>query len=164
MHPTDKIWMFSRHEEDPAYDDLGVEIKWITVTSELVDTDIDLSKLRDSLVIFDDCDNLQDRKLSNFIHKLVNDIISNGRKFGIYCLYIGHQIMNYQKTRDILNEANKVIFYNVGPNSQVRKFLEKYGDLNKGQIEKIFSLPSRWIGISQTIPQYIIHEKGIFLL
>lgn len=169
MFPKRRVILISRHEGEKAYE----KIKHTALPIELFqrskgdDEDyepLDLPDIADSLVVFDDTDNIQDKKISNAILKLNEDIISNGRKYGIHVLTLAHQLMNYKITRNQLNEANRVVFFNTGSTYHIENFLKKYAGLNKGNIEKIKRVPSRWTMISMGHPMYVLHEHGIFLV
>ena len=172
MFPYNPIWIFARQEADPAFD--GLKRHEIVVDSSIPESqqDIDdilsgaisLDQLANSLVIFDDMDNLQEGKLLKAVHKLMNDVVTNGRKKDIHMIYISHLILNYQQTRIILNEANKVFFFPGCGSRQIEAFLKTYASMKAAEIQRIVSLKSRWVMLSRKVPRYIIYEKGIFLL
>jgi Cdc6-like AAA superfamily ATPase len=164
MYPDNEIFLISRHEEDSVYDSVINDLSHIVVNGQLLDYEIELKDLTNSLVIFDDVDNLQDAKVSKKVHQLVDDLISNGRKYGIYVLYLGHQLSNYSKTRNIINEANKVFFFPGTSTYHVREFLQKKVGLEKGPIKKIMDLKSRWVCLNIMMPYNVIHENGVFII
>jgi hypothetical protein len=162
LYPDSMIHLFARQEDDPAFD--GIELEEILVDESILERTITLDDLENSLVIFDDMDNLQDKKLLTYIHKLVNDVMSNGRKKNIYIIYISHLLMNYGQTRVVLNEANKVVFYNGVGSRQNKNFLKTYAGMEKNEVDFLTDLASRWVCLVRKFPRYVIHEKGIFLL
>lgn len=163
MYPDRKIYLISRHEEENAYRE--IEHKAIPLDSFAnAETTPTIESLAGSLVVFDDCDNIIDKPISLAIKKMCDDIISNGRKYGIYAIWLNHQLMEYSKTRNLLNEANKVIFFNSGNNYHIQQYLHRYVGVSKENMKKILALPSRWTMICLTLPSYILHEHGAFLL
>ena len=72
--------------------------------------------------------------------------------------------MDYKATRNLLNESNKVIFFNSGSNYHITRYLKTYCGLDPQTIKKITALKSRWTMISQSIPSYILHEHGLFMI
>lgn len=172
IFPDRQVWLFAREDDDPAFS--GLTRNQITVDESLpeYEQDVDdilnqritLDQLSDSLVIFDDMDNLQNKKLLINIHKLMGDIVTNGRKKNIHVIYISHLLMNYQQTRVINNESNKVFFFPGAGTSQIEKFLKSYASMKAGEIDRIIKLKSRWIMLHKSIPRYVMYQKGIFLL
>lgn len=166
MFPEKKIYLISRHDDEKTYSAIPHTPVPIDTFQDM-DSDnkpIDLPDLANSLVVFDDCDNIQDKKISIAIKKLSDDIVSNGRKYGIYTIWLNHQLMEYTKTRNLLNEANKTVFFNSGSNYHVKQYLLRYVGLNLEQIAKILAIRSRWTMIALTLPMYILHEHGAYLL
>lgn len=176
MYPENKVFTFLR-QEDPVYEDIprqeicfsppddpSLLKEWQEDLANLLSGSIDLDQLEDSLVIFDDCDNIQDKKQLQAVHKLMNDVATNGRKRNIYCIYISHLLMNYAQTRVMLNEANKVFFFPQCGTRQIETFLKTYGGMKTKQAEAIANIKSRWVMLSMRFPRYIIHAKGMFML
>lgn len=162
MHPKRKIYIFTKHEKEKAYKNIPhIEI---TCDDDMVKDEIKVTDFRKSLVIFDDCDHIQDKKISQNIRRFNNDLITTGRKYDIHTITLQHQLMDYKETRNLLNEANKVIFFNSASNYHVVRYLKVYVGLNPEQIKKITGLKSRWTMISLSIPTYVLHEHGIFIL
>jgi len=162
MFPKNKVFLFSRHEGEPTYKD--VPHTAIKLNEELETTPIDLPELANSLVVFDDTDNLQDKKVSKAIAKLNDDIISNGRKYGIHSLTLAHQLLNHFKSRNILNETNRTVFFNSGTTFHIKNYLQKYIGLELKKVKKILAVPSRWTLISNGMPVYVLHQRGAFIV
>jgi len=181
MFPKNDIIMFTVHDSDPAY--AGIDIKKVmldeklinpkvTVVTDpktgaetLIDDSITLEMLSNSLVIFDDSDSLENKQISKYVTGLVNNIINNGRHYGIHCIYLAHMLMNYAATRLILAEANKVVFFINGPSFQNDNFLKKYASMDKYGIEKVNNLKSRWAAYFMTSrPTMMLHEHGAFII
>jgi hypothetical protein len=167
MFPDNQIVLISRHDDDETYED-GVEMDHLLADENLLEEDFSLENLRDKLLIFDDMDNLPPNSpISKYVQRLVDDLVCNSRKYNVYIIYISHMIMNYGKTRSILNEANKVIIFPSNSIAANVGFMKKYGGFTKEQINKVNKLKgiSRWACICRScIPAYVVHEKGIFLV
>ncbi len=162
MFPKRKIYIFTKHDKEKAYKNIPhIEI---TCDDEMVKGEINVKDFYKSLVIFDDCDHIQDKKISTNIRRFNNDLITTGRKYNIHTITLQHQLMDYKETRNLLNEANKVIFFNSASNYHVTRYLKVYVGLDPQQIKKITGLKSRWTMISLSLPTYVLHEHGIFLL
>lgn len=165
LFPRNKIIIFSVHEKDNAYDGvkrlLRVDLKDETMTDSIME----VQKFKNTLVIFDDCDRIQDKKLKAYIDSLELDLLTNGRKYGIYMLTLSHMLMNYKATREKINECSRVIMFGQsGSKYHITRFLKIHGGLSKAQIKRVFELPSRWFCISVNYPNYILYDTGVYLL
>lgn len=162
MFPDRRIILFSRHTAEPAYEEIPHQA--IELNEELLEQPIELKEIENALVVFDDTDNLQDRRIKKALQLLNDDIISNGRKYNIHCLTLAHQLLNYKESRNLLNEANRVIFFNNGTTFHIKNYLTKYAGVDAQMVRKILGLKSRWTLVSLGYPMYILHEHGAFLL
>ena len=159
--PKRRVIMFSRHVEDPAY--AGLPVMYIPAKPDLADEELDLTDIKDSLVIFDDCDNLQDKKLTKYIDKLNGDIISNGRKYNIHTAWLCHMLFNGYKTRQLLLEANKVVFFQTGQNYHYSRYLREHVGVEKHRRDKILATKTRWVCMSLCMPVFVITENQVFV-
>jgi molybdopterin converting factor small subunit len=179
MFPNKPIILFCRRADDPAYDDvprteivldsteLAAKGKTIEdITDQIAESSKSIRNFANSLVIFDDVDNLTDKKLLRAVHALCADLLSNGRKEGISVIYVSHIMLNAHQTRAILNEASKVYFFPQSSGTRgIGRFLKEYAGLENDQVKEILSIDdSRWVMISRVAPRYIASEKSIFLL
>lgn len=160
-HP---IVLFSRVEEDECLD--GFNPLRIPITDELKEDPIDLNELSDSMVIFDDVDQINNKnKLKDYVIGLRDQILEEGRHKNIYCCTTSHQMTNYKATRIPLTEASHCVFFpRCGAAHAVKYFLNKYIGLDKEQLAKIMNLPSRWICLKKTYPMLVMYEQGAYLL
>lgn len=162
IFPDRKVYLFTRRPDDIAYN--GVEIdEEIIVNEDVMNSGLTYEKLDNSLAIFDDLDNLTNESVYSWVHGLINESLSCGRKDNIHVIYISHLTTDYKRTRVVLNEADKVIFYNGGPKYQNREFLKRYEGLDTDQVSLLLSLDG-WVCVSRSIPMYVIHQHGIFML
>lgn len=160
-HPDGDVWIFVRTKEDPAFS--GVDYNEVEV-DKVQDLDFDLKDFTNTLCIFDDMDNLPSKDKKKAIHLLINDLITNGRKLGIYTMYLSHTLMRGAETKIINNEANKVVIFNGAGDRQNLKFLQEYAGMQLNEARMIASLPSRWVCLQRSVPRYLVHEKGLILL
>jgi len=163
MFKDNEIYLFSSVEEDESLD-VNDPIR-ILLDADLMQNPVQASELQDSVVIFDDTDTIRNKYLRESIHAMRDEILEIGRHFNTRMLITSHLMMNYKETRRVLNEATTVVFFpKSGTTHQIKRFLATYAGLEKDQIKKILKLPSRWIALYKTYPQYIVHEGGAFLL
>jgi len=160
IFPDRKIYLFSRHQDEKTYND--IQHIAIELNEELIEDPIDVSELENSLVVFDDTDNLATKRLNDALKLLNNDLITNGRKYGIHVLTLAHQLLDYQKTRNLLNEANKVVFFNNGSSYHINRYLKTYAGLAPDEIADLLRTVkgSRWTMFHTGNPTYILHQHG----
>jgi len=183
MFPKNDIYLFTKHESEVAYKDLDhteilcTDLKNIDNEPASSEDDEDeplgpsepsnplqITKFSNSLVIFDDCDHIQDKDISKRLSAFNNDLITAGRKYGIYVVTLMHQLMDYKATRNLLNESNKVFFFNSSSSYHITRYLKTYAGLSPEVIKKIMRLKSRWSMLYLGTPGYLLHEHGIFII
>ncbi len=124
-----------------------------------------MEKMRDSMVIFDDVDQIHETKTRKKIYNCINEILCNGRHFDIDLIVTNHHLSDYRNTRTILNESNSItIFPRSGCSHQIEHVLKNYVGLSKDQIEKIKNLPSRWVTIFKRFPLCVLYSSGVYIL
>ncbi len=163
MFPKNKIFLFSTHDGEKAYQ-IHKGIIQIKLNNEILNENITLKDLQNSLCIFDDADNLQSKSIQHYINQLNSDLIANGRKYNIHVLTLCHQLMDYSKTRLLLIEANKVIFFLHNGKYHIQRYLKVYAGLDQNQIRQIMRLKSRWVCLNTGFPNYYISQHEIALI
>ena len=162
MYPKRNVFLISTHEEEKAYKILP--INQIPLDETFLTSPPTLTNLQQSLVVFDDTDNLQDKSLQHAVQSLNNDLLANGRKYEIHVITLAHQLMDYSRSRTLLNEANRVVFFNGGSAYHVQRYLKVYAGLQPKQIRRILDSRSRWTCMGLTIPNYVITEHEVYVL
>jgi hypothetical protein len=169
MFPNNDAILFSRVKKDKNFKDIKKIIR-VKLDDNILNDPIDPKKeLIRSITIFDDIETM-DKNMQKYLENLRNDIIKNGRDQegignDIYCICTNHQVTDYSKTRDLLNEATSLtIFPKSGSTYGIKRALKSYFGLDNNQIHKILNLPSRWVSIYSSYPQYVLYEKGAYLL
>ena len=164
-----KIYVFSDVEADPSIDDVFKGKKNMirfSLDAELLDKDpIEPKLFKDSICVFDDIDSIQNPKILKYVQTLRDSILKRGRHENITCLITSHLLTNYKDTRIILNECNNIVlFCRAGSTYSIKYFLQKYIGLDKNEIHKVLNLPSRWVSINKNANQYVLYEKGAFII
>jgi hypothetical protein len=127
----------------------------------LLNNPISVEEFQDSLVVFDDCESIKDKKMLRYIEWLRDSILETGRHYNVRMIWISHLISNYSSTRRLLNESTSVVVF---PRSgsgvyQIKKFLTNQCGLSKNEIRKFLSQESRWCAVYRTYPQFVLSEK-----
>lgn len=170
VYPNKPIYIFSRTDarKDPAYKHLR-PIQ-IDVDETLLEDPIDITdEIREggALMIFDDCGTIQNDKLRKEVEKLMSDAMEVGRKLNCNMIITNHLVIPNEKkfARTVLNEFNTLtVFPKSGSAQQIRYALKTYIGLSNKQIDDILGLKSRWVRVSKTYPQYVLYDKGAYIL
>jgi len=177
IYPNNKIYMFSAVPTDPAFErfeDNGPKKTRGKMTRIILDADylldiqggegLTVDDLKDSAVIFDDVDVIPDKKIHEHVIDLRSRCLEIGRHYKITTCCTTHQLCNYKATKILLQEATKVVvFPKSGSTYHIKRFLKEYCGMNQKQIERVIQLPSRWVLVSKTYPQYILYRDGVYL-
>lgn len=169
IFPEKELLIFSRTDmkNDNALKDLGGS--QITINDKLIEEPIDIEKELSGgcIVLFDDCNTIQNEGIKKAVEKLMSDIMEVGRKLDIAIIMTNHLVQPNERKfgRTVLNELQTLtIFPKSGSASQITTALQKYFGLDTKKIKEILNLPSRWVQISKTYPMYAIHEGGALML
>jgi len=158
------IYLFSSLDEDESLDDEKLEIQRIMVGKNLVDEFLPTDEFKNSIVIFDDIDNISDKKVRESVYAILNNILEIGRHSNTSVLITNHLTTNGKDTRRIFNEAHAVVFFPfAGSGKGLRYMTEVYLGLDKNQMKKIRSTKSRWCCVFKNYPPAIMTEKDLWL-
>jgi energy-coupling factor transporter ATP-binding protein EcfA2 len=165
IFPKNDIYLISGLNKDATLDSLPY-IQRVKINSFLVDPPV-LEEWSDSLVIFDDYENLEsvNKPLYKVIIGLINTLASTGRHSRTRMIHISHKFTNYSYTRLLLEEATmNVIFTSSASNKSLELLLCKNGNLDKKTLHMIKKIKSRWIAYYRHAPNYFISEHDIWLM
>lgn len=169
MYPDNPIYMFSRKKEDPSIDQF-VDVERFDIDDDLVNDPIDFVEelVADNdgcLVIFDDCNTLQDKKIKEACLALQNDCLEVGRDKKVNMVVTSHKLSDHKNTKTILSECHYII---VNPSAAPRVLqytLSEHVGLSNKQINRIKKLKkkTRWVAIYKDHPTHVIYEKGAYI-
>lgn len=169
IFPEKELFIFSRTNagNDPALVKLGG--RQVEIGEKLVTNPINIEKQLKGgcIILFDDCNTIQNEKFKKAVDKLMEDIMETGRKMDITTIITNHLVIPNEKkfARTVLNEIHSMTFFpKSGSSQQIRYALKTYFGLNNKQIDELLALPSRWVTISKQYPMFVLHEKGGFIL
>ena len=159
----DRLVILITKEEDQAFNGLKTKRCKLDILTE---DPLELENLEDNcLVLFDDVEGMTNKKLYKNVTNLMKEIIESGRKKNIYCIITSHLINDHHRTRSVINELHKVVLFPAGSSAgHIDYFLDKHMGLTKEQIKKIHKTKGRYVLISNTVPQYVLSSKSIYLL
>jgi adenosyl cobinamide kinase/adenosyl cobinamide phosphate guanylyltransferase len=162
LYPKAKFYVFSRLSEDPVIDRLNPHR--VVIDQTLIEEPIDIEQeVEDgAIILFDDIDTIQDKKLQLVVNKLKADILEIGRHLNIQCVITSHLINPNERSaaRTLLNEMQTLtIFPRSGSTYQMEYVLKRYFGFSPKQIKHILEMNSRWVTIFKNYPQCILSEQ-----
>ncbi len=162
IFPKAKVIVFSRLGEDEALDDIK-GLHRVTIDEGLIEEPIDITEEVEpnSIILFDDIDTIQNKKLQLAVNKLKQDILEIGRHMAIACVITSHLINPNERAaaRTLLNEMQTLtVFPKSGSAYQIKYALKQYFGLSPKQIDQILAIPSRWVTLFKNYPQIVLSE------
>ena len=163
IYPKRDIFLVSALGDDKGSIDKVKGLKRIKLNDDFLNDTIDISELKDSLVIFDDVDSLKSVK-KKAVWNLMNDVLTMGRHHNISCLITYHVITAGLDTKIILNESHFIVcFPSTMGNGAARYLFDKYLGLDNKEIKRIKKLKTRWVCVMKSYPKVIISQKEMFI-
>ena len=162
--PKRPVYLFSSLTDDKTLDSVKY-LKRIKLSPELISDDLGAADFKDSLVIFDDTDCLQDKRMKLKITGILNAILETGRHFNTSVIYTSHLATAGNDTKRILNECNSITIFPSSLGGRALKYLlESYLGLDKHQMKKIKKAESRSVTICKTFPMIVLEEHAAYLV
>jgi len=167
QYPKATILLFSSKLDDETLDSIKQIIR-VSIDEDILHNPFTLqeisSKSKPTLCIFDDIEDFAQKKINTEIARLRDEILRNGRSYGIYSLFVHHNPTDYKATRNMIFEANKVvIFPRRSGKGTYNYLLDKKLMISKENIELINNLKSSYVIICKQIPKTIISDKYLIL-
>lgn len=164
LFPSHPIYIFSRHDKDDVIDSIK-GVKRIKLNDEILDADVDIKELKNSLIIMDDIETIPNKQICKLVANLRDDLLENARHYNIYMCCVAHQILNYKSTRHLILESDVIVFFPRSGGYQIKRFLKEYMSLERKQVDDVMKIPSRWIAVNKnTFPNTYIGENDIYIL
>lgn len=159
-----KIFLFTDIETpDKVFE--GLPITKIKLDAQIYQNPIKPEELKNSVVIFDDVDSIQDKKIKNAIVELKGSCMKQGvSKEGITCIVTNHDACEGASTKHAITNARYIFIYPNGGTVGLEYLLKKKIGFSKEEYKKIASLRSRVVIIHKRAPFYVVHSNGVFLL
>lgn len=167
QYPKATILLFSSKLEDKQLDDIKT-IKRVEVDDDIHNNPYTLKEMSSNstptLCIFDDCEDFPNKKINKEVERLRDEVLRNGRSYGIYSIFVHHNPTDYKATRNMIFEANKVvIFPRRSGKGTYNYLLDKKLLISKEHIDMINTLKSSYVCICKQIPKCIISNKYLIL-
>lgn len=163
-YPRRPIYLFSYLDQCDTLDKCKA-IKRVKIKEPNFLTDeIEAVDLKESLVIFDDCDCISSKPIKKKTFEILKKILETGRHFKTSIIFTSHTACNGHETKTILNEATSLtIFPKTMGNKNLTYLLGSYFGLDKHEIAKIKSLPSRWVTLTKSFPPVVFTQNEVYV-
>lgn len=167
IYPHSKFIVFSRLDEDKAID--WLKPHRVKITDDLIENPIEIKDEidRDSIILFDDIDTVQNKRLQIQINKLKEDLLQCGRHFNLRVVVTSHLISPQERAaaRSLLNELNTLtVFPQSGSTYQIQYVLKVYFGLSQKAIKALLAIPSRWLTLYKNFPQMALTQHRAVML
>ena len=166
IYPKRDIYLFSYVNDDKSIDAIK-GLKRLNIQSEdFLNTELSSEDFKNSLIIFDDCDCIRDKKLKNKIKDILDKVLMTGRHYCTSCIYLSHLTCNGSDTKLVLAEAQSITVFPNTLNGRTRDYLYKsYIGLNKKQIENLKKIEdnTRSLTYVKSYPSCFISDHAIVL-
>jgi hypothetical protein len=154
------IYLFSYLDEDETLDE--IKPTRINVGDNLLKDPIKAQDLKDSFVIFDDCDCIKDKKYKDAVLSIMMECLTTGRHFNITMACVSHLPTDRGFTRMMINEAHYVIYFpSSGLGRQTKYLLTDYLGMDNKLIKKIRRMKTRWALVSRNYPLFIMTQHCV---
>lgn len=166
LYPENPIILFSRLDEDPAFD--GIKLERVVINNDMIEVPLQIEEAgTNALLIFDDLDTISSKKLLKSIYNFERQVLELGRHKKLQMLITSHLINGLDKDlcKTIHNELDTLtIFPGSGSVHQIHYNLEEYWGLGKKQIRNILNTDTRWVTLFKKHPQLVLTENKICFL
>lgn len=176
-NPGNAVYLLSRKPVDPSFDDnveglirIKLDRHFIngikrSVADEYSENTDPLERFSDSLIIFDDFEQIMDPAIKKAVLEFKNSVFQLGRQHNIDIVSIQHKSLGGQKSITDIGESNMLVCFPRKNLGETRKLLVHYCCYQKEELERILdeeTRKERWMCIIR--PNILITEKYIKVL
>jgi len=166
-YPKATILLFSSKDKDKSLDDIR-QINRVVIDDDIYHNPYTLEEIsgrsKPTLTIFDDIEDFKNKKINNEVARLRDEILRNGRSYGIYSIFVHHNPTDYKATRNMIFESNKVVIFPKRSSKGAYNYLlDKKLLIPKEHVDMINNLKSTYVCINKQIPKCIISDKYIIV-
>jgi hypothetical protein len=141
------------------YDDIVGVVNLSEIIKDGVDRNTyifpDLSEIADSLVVFDDTENIPIKEINQQVIKFINLCFQNGRNYGLTVLLVLHHLNTGKERSLLIKEADSIIMFPGNLDNNLLKTLINHYGFSRDAAIDLFRLPEKFILLRNTEPSYI---------
>jgi len=161
--PDNPIYMFSTIPKgDVSLKD--VEIDYIDLET-ILEEDLTAKDFENSMVLFDDCDCITNKKIKDRVISIQASVLETGRHYRVSCIITNHEAYAGITTKKILNECHSITIFPLTLGGRALKYLlENYMGLDKDEIKQIKKLKTRAVTFIKSYPKIVLSNRNIYVL
>lgn len=177
LYPDNDIFLISKLSGDKTFEDIEDIVTRIPLDISLlldiangiaIHDENDPERISDCLFILDDIDAINNKDVATALNSLITALLELGRHGNISGILTAHLPIggrDLARARTMMNESSRcVIFPSAGSQHLLKRLLTTYIGFDNLQVFEIMNLKSRWVCIHKSRPQYILHEKGAYIV
>jgi predicted AAA+ superfamily ATPase len=115
----------------------------------------DISELADSLVVFDDTENIPVKSINQQMTKFINLCFQNGRNYNLTVILVLHHLNTGRERTQLIKEADSIIMFPGNMDNNLLKTLINHYGFSKEAAIDLFRLPEKFIFLRNTEPSYL---------
>jgi len=155
------IYFFSVLGEDKSID--AKVVKRVALNETWISEPLTIDDVKDSLVVFDDVEQIKDKGIKEQVFKFINECLTTGRHTNTSVFLIVHYT-NKPYIQSMLMECHTFTYFPRGSNRSTNYALESYIGVDKKEIKYIKTLNTRWATIYKQFPNCVMTERELFML
>jgi hypothetical protein len=165
MYPKNELYLLSSVEPDGSAIDKIKGLQRFKLDDTFIKEPFKIEDFKNCLLIFDDCDCINNKLLKLKITSLLDMVLDTGRHTKTSVVYTSHLANAGLQTKHILSECHSITIFPKSLGGRAMKYLlDNYLGLDKQQIKKLKKIESRWVTIVKTYPMCILGEKNALIL
>lgn len=126
----------------------------------LVVSPLSIEEVPECLIVLDDWETFEDKKIMDAIYKTIATIVSEGRHTSTSLLVCAHKLTDYSRTRLILSESHIIVVYPKGATPKhIENLLTNYVGVSKKVIQRLRRSGSRWLAFYKKYPVICVGER-----
>lgn len=165
LFPDRPVYLVSELTHDETLDNMKGGAPSRISLHKLVEDPVRLEEFENNpcLIIFDDIDVLK-KPFDAVVYKLIDDLISMGRHYGVSVIICAHNITDYKRSRLQLAEAHWICLFPQAISPKAMRYVcENYAGMDIEDIKRLRRL-GRWVCIHKTYPPFVLSQHEAFLL
>ena len=111
LFPKNPIFLFSYLDEDDTIDEIKAIQRIDIYDKEFLNEELDPKDFKNSLIILDDMDCVEDKKIKNKVLLFFKQLLQIGRRFHTTVIWACHEIVAGYETKCILGESHSITFF-----------------------------------------------------
>ena len=164
-YPKRLVYVFSSLTSCKTLDKLKY-LKRIKINEpEFMNRNLTANDFKESLVLFDDIDVINNKKIKAKTYDIMNSCLQIGRHSQVTCLVTSHNSTNGADTKITLNEATSIVLFpKASGNKSLLYISDSYLGLDSKQAKDLKKIDGRFVCIVRNHPRCVFSLKRINLI